>query len=187
MNARPHYTISIVEALRALGGTGTPSDVYRWIDENRRIRHEDKQKSNFWYRREVRFSRQNLYLAGLIISPKRGVWSLTEIGLEVEINEELPRLVERRMQEALARQRNIPKDVPYTCDFKIENRIPQPTTGPQPTSWSSRITRTIGNESGVYIMKFGKHDLWKIGYTTNLETHLRDINRHIPHEILNKQ
>jgi len=58
-----------------------------------------------------------------------------------------------------------------------------PTKGIMPSNWISLTGRTLGKESFVYAMRYGKSDCWKIGYTTDLKRRLSELNQHIPSEI----
>lgn len=40
-------------------------------------------------------------------------------------------------------------------------------------------------KASVYILRFGETDVFKLGWASNVQQRLHDINNHIPHEILN--
>lgn len=70
----------------------------------------------------------------------------------------------------------------------VSNPSHNPTTGPQPSSGTWNITHTSATEPAVtYALQFGSHDLWKIGLARDPTKRMRDINTHIPHEILGEQ
>ena len=75
----------ILDALRELGGSGTPKQVEEIIarthgvtDAQRKILNEISGQSKF--SNEVAWGRQYLIYEGLIVCPKRGIWTLTESG-----------------------------------------------------------------------------------------------------------
>ena len=75
----------ILDALRELGGSGTPKQVEDIIartngvtDAQRKILNEKSGQSKF--SNEVAWGRQYLIYEGLIVCPKRGIWTLTESG-----------------------------------------------------------------------------------------------------------
>ncbi len=59
----------------------------------------------------------------------------------------------------------------------------KPTQGVIPSSWSSTVTRQLGEASITYALRFGVTDCWKVGHTSNMAQRLADINKHIPFEI----
>jgi hypothetical protein len=63
----------------------------------------------------------------------------------------------------------------------------KPTKGVIPSAWNSNVTRTLGNPSVTYAMRYGTTDCWKIGHTTNTQQRLNEVKKHIPHEITNAQ
>jgi hypothetical protein len=63
----------------------------------------------------------------------------------------------------------------------------RPTTGPVPSSWSGTISRSSEVEAWTYALRFGVRNVWKIGHAQNLRERLSDINKHVPHEVLNER
>ena len=81
----------ILDALRELGGTGTPKQVEDIIartngvtDAQRQILNEKSGQSQF--SNQVAWGRQYLIYEGLIVCPKRGVWTLTESGQQTKLS-----------------------------------------------------------------------------------------------------
>lgn len=62
-----------------------------------------------------------------------------------------------------------------------------PTRGPVPSSWSGEVTRGSSGEAWTYALRFGKRDLWKVGWAADVEARLVEINCHVPHEVLNER
>lgn len=63
----------------------------------------------------------------------------------------------------------------------------KPTTGVIPSAWNKTTERTLGNPSVTYVARFGKTKCWKIGHTTDIKQRLGELNKHVPHEILNEE
>lgn len=63
----------------------------------------------------------------------------------------------------------------------------RPTTGPIPSSWSGSTGRDVGREAYTYAFRFGKTNIWKIGHSIDVNERLKQVNLHIPTEVLNDQ
>lgn len=60
----------------------------------------------------------------------------------------------------------------------------RPTTGPRPGKGGTHeVTRTPSDTNWVYGFRYGKHDMFKIGHTIDIDRRLSDINQHIPIEL----
>ncbi len=83
------YINPVINALKDLGGSARPKEVYRWIAENLNlsdeILNEEKKSGGSKFENQVAWARFYLAKAGYIDSSKRGVWSLTEKGLKQNI------------------------------------------------------------------------------------------------------
>jgi hypothetical protein len=60
-----------------------------------------------------------------------------------------------------------------------------PTTGPPPASGSYQARREEV-DARVYVMRFGKRDVWKIGYARDPAARRDQINRDVPYEVLDE-
>lgn len=60
------------------------------------------------------------------------------------------------------------------------------TQGPAPSSWSSAVSHDANTAAQTYAMRFGKRNLWKIGHAQDVTARLTDVNKHIPHEVINE-
>lgn len=80
------YFDPVIKALKELGGSGTPSEVIEIVARLKNVSEEEQEAtlksgaSRFANR--VHFARQYLVWEGLLASSKRGVWSLTEKGVQ---------------------------------------------------------------------------------------------------------
>jgi hypothetical protein len=74
-------------------------------------------------------------------------------------------------------------DMPQLANMRRINDLLKPTTGPKPGDASYEVNRTAQEESWTYAMRYGNHNLWKVGHTTNPVERLKAVNQHIPIEI----
>lgn len=92
--AHIRWTGAIVQALRDLGGSGTPAAVRAKIVENEHLTQEEiritRGKTNVnKFENEVAFARNDLAAGGYIDRSIHGVWTLTDAGKSVEITKEM--------------------------------------------------------------------------------------------------
>lgn len=180
-----HSIIGVVRALAAQGGTGTPKYCYAWIAVNTdvagRLTNRSKVSDEEHFRREVRFARQDLRDLGLLATRARA-WQLLDSSL-VDITLEEARHI---AQESGRRRKNKVKTEETADEDMADTKpphIPQPTFGPKPWAGEYQVKRNSGT-AVTYAFRFESSDLWKIGYTSDAEARLRDINQHIPVELL---
>ena len=92
--AHIRWTRPIVQALKDLGGSGTPAEVRARIVINEHLNQEEinvtrgKTKVNK-FENEVAFARNDLAVAGYIDKSVRGIWTLTDAGKQVDITDEM--------------------------------------------------------------------------------------------------
>lgn len=84
----------LIQALRDLGGSATPSDARKKIIENEKLTDEEvnatRGKNNVnKFENEVAFTRSYIVRAGYIDKSVYGVWTLTEAGKTVDMTEDL--------------------------------------------------------------------------------------------------
>lgn len=60
----------------------------------------------------------------------------------------------------------------------------RPTTGPTPSSWTRSTSREVNRRSFTYAMRFGESDIWKIGHAIDVKERQKQINWHIPTEVV---
>ena len=59
-----------------------------------------------------------------------------------------------------------------------------PTKGPVPSASSKGGQRSLGNPAFTYAFRFENTDYWKIGYAGDIDKRLKDVNKHIPVDLL---
>ncbi len=62
----------------------------------------------------------------------------------------------------------------------------RPTTGPTPASWSGSASRDVNRRAFTYAFRFGKTDVWKIGHAIDVKDRLKQVNCHIPTEVISE-
>jgi restriction system protein len=110
----------LLDALRALGGSGTPDEVVERIAEDQKlpdeIQNELLPSGEPRFRNQVAWARFYLVREGLLDSSKRGVWSLTERGRATKLTHEQAREIflkwVRIFQEQRKAKAKTPEEVP---------------------------------------------------------------------------
>jgi restriction system protein len=109
------YFGPLLDALRALGGSGTPDEVIERIaldlglsDE---VQNELLPSGESRYRNQVAWARFYLVREGLLDSSRRGVWSLTERGRSTKLSPEQAREVFRKWVHFFREQRRTKANV----------------------------------------------------------------------------
>lgn len=86
------YFGPLLDALRGLGGSGTPYEVVERIAQDLALSDETQNEllpsGEARYRNQVAWARFYLVREGLLDSSKRGVWSLTEQGRSTKLSQE---------------------------------------------------------------------------------------------------
>jgi len=82
-----------LDALRALGGSAKPREIYEWIGETLSIPDEIlneryERSGSLKFPNQIAWARQYLVWEKLLDSSKHGVWALTSKGWETQINED---------------------------------------------------------------------------------------------------
>ncbi len=84
------YFSPIIEIMRDLGGKAQPQQVFQELIKRYEIPAEflalTNKNGGSKFENRVHFARFYLSKAGLIYAPKRGLWGLTESGLNAELN-----------------------------------------------------------------------------------------------------
>jgi hypothetical protein len=173
--------LALVRALAAHGGYATPHQTYDWIKRNTdlidRLPTETKLARSAHFEREVRFARQELADAGLLASAE-GAWRLLKAAAGDLTSEDARRITQdntRRRRAGQIKGEPVP-----------DAHAGQPTTGPRPTSWEQMVKRETGAAS-AYLFRFAASAVWKIGYASDVQARLREVNRHVPVELLGQR
>lgn len=108
------YFGPLLDALRGLGGSGTPDEVVERIAEDLKIPDEVQNEllpsGESRYRNQVAWARFYLVREGLVDSSKRGVWSLTERGRSTTLTLEQAREIFLKWVKIFQEQRRAKVD-----------------------------------------------------------------------------
>lgn len=167
---------AILDALRALGGMASSQQVYEHLKSSGIAKPTDLatvQTSNETrFVKEVRFARNELVGAGLLTRTDGGIWQLSHAGWGTVLNLESARALVRIRRHGSAKVSQ--KRAIVTRPF---------SPGPPPGSWSTWVSRPVAEKYWTYIFRYGHHELWKIGFSSDVAARLRDINTHVPVEV----
>ena len=131
------YFGPILEALRGLGGSGTPDEVVERIASDLQLpddlQNELLPSGESRYRNQVAWARFYLVREGLLDSSKRGVWSLTEQGRMTHLSPEESRAVFLKWVRIFQAQRKERSSVAEAAPSQIpaEAGAPQKDYRPQ--------------------------------------------------------
>lgn len=64
---------------------------------------------------------------------------------------------------------------------------PGGTMGPIPSSFTTTVMRDALKAASTYAFRFGSKNVWKVGWAHDPSERLRDLNRHVPSEVLDNQ
>ncbi|MGN6818585.1 MAG: hypothetical protein ACTHJR_07930 [Sphingomonas sp.] len=178
--------LALVRSLAAGGGALSPHDTDAWIRANTdlttRMPSVTKLSAAEHFEREIRFGRQELAEAGLLATVG-GAWRLLDaeaVDMTAEQAREITRQNTRRRRDAKSADRGVKIRRPHS------GRSPRATKGPRPVDWRGTVTRETGPAS-TYLFRFEGSHIWKIGFAANVEVRLREVNRHIPIELLDRR
>jgi restriction system protein len=134
------YFGPLLDALRALGGSGTPDEVVERIAQDLKIpdraQNELLPSGEQRFRNQVRWARMHLVREGLIDSSKRGIWSLTERGRTARLSMEDARAI--RTRQARPFRKKGPGELPAT-----EIGVAASEASPEPEAASSNYAADV--------------------------------------------
>lgn len=183
VSIRVHYMLALVRALAANEGGMRPGMAYAWIEMNGERRHHVPARDvdpDMHFQRELRFARQELADGGILASTD-GMWRLADADLGAAMSAEDARCIIRDNRRRREQRREGATERVSGADRPI--RPQGPTTGPRPSQWKGMIVREDGPAS-TYALRFGTSDLWKIGFASNVDDRLAQVNQHVPVELL---
>lgn len=184
---RYEYMVEVVESLIALGGFATPQDVYLWLEHHGRAPENDlsivQQDGGTRFRKEVRWARKELFDAG-VIENESGGWLLLRPWTPGSFTVDQAREMIRERTKARRIAPGVKSEGQNAGLSTDSRRVSAPTTGPTPTAWVREVAHSLNGPAYTYLLQFGEHPIWKVGFTRSLRIRLRDINAHIPTELL---
>jgi restriction system protein len=123
------YYGPLLDALRSLGGSGTPDEVTERIARDLNIpdevQNELQPSGQLRFKNLVAWARKNLVREGLLDSSKRGVWSLTERGRSTNLSLEQARALVKKWVQ-FDREQRLAKPKSPSVDAGIVAHVPDP-------------------------------------------------------------
>lgn len=121
----------VLDALRALGGSGTPDEVADHIAGALKISdaklNETLPSGQLRFKNQVRWARYYLMRAGFIDSSRRGIWSLTEKGLSTSLTPEQAQEVFQKVLKSYQEDRRKRKVGPAPAEEpSVDEQEPSP-------------------------------------------------------------
>ena len=132
------YINPILRVLKKLGGSGRPVEIYDLVAEevglSEEERAEEKPSGGSRFENQVAWARFYLARAGFIDSSRRGVWSLTDKGLN------RPELSSRELDDLIRQVQDAAHGTQPVIPFSATTtnmEAPPPEEGPRPETLSS--------------------------------------------------
>lgn len=106
------YLLPVLDALRDLGGSAQPVEVYEWVARKLEVTDEELAVQNVGgnsrFENDVAWARFYLVRTGYVDSSRRGVWSLTELGrLTTMLGDDDLREIIRKSQGSVRNKRAV--------------------------------------------------------------------------------
>jgi len=151
------YINPVLITLQANGGAGNSSNVIEQIIESLGITEEELEEATSngqsRIRNQIQWARFYLFKAGLIDNSQRGIWRLTNEGLEKKITDDDVYTLFKGVQESVKKSPNSPK--------KLEQKFEEATT--EDEEHSIRILNLIQTLPAFGFEKLCKRLLTEIG------------------------
>jgi restriction system protein len=128
------YINPVLDALRDLGGSARPGEVYDWVARTLGVTDSQRDVQNksgvSQFENDIAWARHYLVKDGLVDSSKWGVWSLTEAGRNaIQLSDDKINELMRRVQamRAPARVQNVDASAAEEADEANESVAPAET------------------------------------------------------------
>jgi restriction system protein len=160
------YFGPLLDALRSLGGSGTPDEVVERIAQDLKIpdavQNELIPSGEQRFRNQVRWARMHLVAEGLIDSSRRGIWSLTERGRATRLSLEDARAI--RTKQARPFRKHSPDALPGA---EVEAPINDASTEPDTAvgDYAADAIRLLRDLSPAGFERFSQRLLREAGFT----------------------
>lgn len=121
------YFGPVLDALRALGGSGKPEEVVERIAQDLQIPDEVQNEAlpsgELRYRNQVHWARFYLVREGLLASSRRGVWSLTERGARTRLSPEESRSIFLKWVKIFQEQRKAKSKLDQPIEEQVAEEL----------------------------------------------------------------
>lgn len=160
------YFGPLLDALRALGGSGTPDEVVERIALDLKIpddvQNELLPSGEQRFRNQIRWARMHLVREGLIDSSERGVWSLTERGRKTRLSLEDAREIRTRQARPFRKKASgnasAPESEVATGELSTEPEVP-------PGDFAADAIRLLRDLPPAGFERFSQRLLREAGFT----------------------
>ena len=154
----------VLDALRALGGSGTPDEVVDHIATALKIPDEQLNETlasgELRFRNQVQWARFYLTREGLLDSSRRGVWSLTERGHRTTLAPEQARAVFRKWVKFFQEERKKRKAAPELAEEQVAEG-----TGAIPSDYRERLLGILRSLPADAFERLSQRLLREAGFT----------------------
>jgi restriction system protein len=155
----------LLDALRELGGSGTPDEVADRIAQDLKIPDEVQNEllpsGESRFRNQLRWARLYLVREGLIDSSKRGVWSLTERGRTTKLSLEDARDIRTKVR--ISEDSRIDKS--HANGFNPISPESPPDAGVVPGDYAASVVRLLRDLPPHGFERFSQRLLREAGFT----------------------
>jgi restriction system protein len=165
------WFIPVIEALRELGGSGTPNEVCETI--SRKLKLEDSILEALLpsgiekFKNQVQWARQYLVWEGYLSSSKRGIWTLTDKGFNIRNSDIDPREIFLKWVNIFQKARQGKESDSKSVENKIEEAIETGTVESKPADLLSVLQsltpKGFENISKLLLREFGFENIQVIG------------------------
>lgn len=100
-----------------------------------------------------------------LLDAERAAWVLSHPFVPVELPDVPALRSTRAMEDLLAGNRRNSK-------------------GPAPSSWNGPVSRDATGEAFTYVLRFGKRDVWKVGWADDPAKRAAEVGVHVPEEAI---
>jgi restriction system protein len=165
------YFGPLLDALRALGGSGTPDEVVERIGLDLKIpdavQNELLPSGEQRFRNQIRWARMHLVREGLIDSSERGVWSLTERGRKTRLSLEDAKAIRTRQARPF-RKKPSARTLPTEAEVARGEHEPEAEVASR--DFASDAIRQLRDLPPVGFERFSQRLLREAGFTQVIVT-----------------
>lgn len=155
----------VLDALRALGGSGSPNEVADKIAESLQLPQKQQEEltssGQQRYLNQVQWARFYLSKDGFLVSSERGVWSLTDKGRNKILSKEEALEVFHRVQKTFQEQRKLAK----LSKIEVEDDSDSPDEADTALSYREQLLKLIKSLSPSGFERLCQRLLREAGFT----------------------
>lgn len=158
----------VLDALRGLGESGRPAEVYEYVAETMNVSEDELGKKlkdgTSRFENQVAWARHYLARTGFIDSSRYGVWSLTEKGKEAQLSDQEIENIIRQVQHETASKRALNKGVRADQKEESEDEIAPQVKSAARTDHREELTNILYSLSPEGFERLCQRLLREAGY-----------------------